>query len=304
MHATDLWTPVRWADNGRVQVAYDRLTTGTDGDPLLLVTGLGISRRWWPDGLCLALAARGFAVARYDQRDAGESSHLPRTATGNPISALVRGGGEAYTAEDMTDDGIAVLDALGWSSAHLFGQSLGGAVAQRIAVRHPGRVRTLTSASAVPGDAAGLSAVRYIRPGTLARLARVRHPDTPEGDVEAGVEVARILSVPGRPFDEAAVREHLTVIADSGVRDKQAQSRQIGARWRGPAISEITVPTLILHGEADPLVRPSAGRRIAARIPGARLVILPGVGHDLPESVWDDVADEIRRLADERPSAG
>ncbi|MFI0453462.1 alpha/beta fold hydrolase [Actinomadura sp. 6N118] len=300
MNATELWTPARWADNGPVKLAYDRLTEGVDGDPLLLVTGLGVSRRWWPDGLCRALAARGFAVARYDQRDAGESTHLPRQAAGNPIDALLRRRGATYTAEDMTDDGTAVMDALGWCTAHLFGASLGGAVAQPTAIRHADRVRTLTSVSAVPGDAAGLATLRHVRLGTLAKLARVKHPDTPQGDIEAGVQVARILASPGRPFDEAATRDLLTRLADSGVRDKGAQSSQIGAQWHGPAIDTITVPTLVLHGEDDPLIKPSSGRRIAARIPGARLVTLPGMGHDLPEAVWDDIAAEVRRLADQR----
>jgi pimeloyl-ACP methyl ester carboxylesterase len=294
---TDLWTPTRFAANGEVELAYDRLTEGAGGEPLLLVTGLGVARRWWPDGLCRSLAARGFAVARYDQRDGGESTHLPPTSTGNPISALLRRRGDAYTAEDMTDDAVAVLDALGWRSAHLFGQSLGGAVAQRTAARHPSRVRTLTSASAVPGDVAGLATLRYVRLGTLARLARVRHPRTREGDVEAGLEVARILASPGHPFDEEATRARLTALADAGVRDGAAQSRQIGAQWHGPAMSAIGVPALVLHGDADPLIRPVAGRHVAARIPGARLVVLPGVGHDLPEPVWDRVAGEIGRLA-------
>ncbi|MEV6155460.1 alpha/beta hydrolase [Nonomuraea sp. NPDC052129] len=293
----DLWTPVRWAENGTIRLAYDRLTDGREGDPLLLVTGLGVARRRWPDGLCRALAAHGFTVARYDQRDAGESTHLESAATGSPITALLRKRGEAYTAEEMTDDAAAVLDALGWESAHLFGQSLGGAVAQRIAIRHPGRVRTLTTVSAVPGDTAGLGTLRYIRPGTLARFARLKFPETPEGDIEAGVAVARILASPAYPLDEQATRKLIEQLADAGVHDRESQSRQIGAQWHGPPICSIVAPTLVLHGTADPLIKPNAGRRIAARIPGARFVALPGVGHELPEPVRDEVATEVRRLA-------
>ncbi|SED50753.1 Pimeloyl-ACP methyl ester carboxylesterase [Streptomyces sp. 2224.1] len=294
----NVWTPTRWARNDEVELAYDELTGSQGKAPLLLVTGLGVSRLWWPDGLAQALAAQGFAVARYDQRDAGESTHLPPTATGNPITALFRKRGASYTAQDMTDDAIAVMDALGWESAHLFGQSLGGAVAQRIALRHPGRVRTLTSVSAVPGDAAGLGALRYIRLRTLGKLARMTYPDTPEGDIEAGIALARLLHSPAHPLDEQAVRDAVTSLADSGVRDGHSQSRQIGAPWHGPAINRITVPTLVLHGADDPLVKPAAGRAVAARIPGARFVSLPGVGHDLPEPVWNDVAMRVRRLAD------
>lgn len=292
------WSPVRTAGNGAVRLAYDRWTEGTEGEPLLLVIGLGANRKWFPDGLCRTLAAHGFAVARYDQRDGGDSTHLPPTATGNPISALFRKRGEAYTAEDMADDALAVMDALGWPSAHLLGVSLGGAVAQRVALRHPDRVRTLTTMAAVPGDVAGLRTLRYIRLRTLARFARLRFPDTPEGNIAAGTAVSRLLVSPNRPFDEAAARESAQRNIDAGVRDQQAQSRQIGAQWHGPKIGAITRPTLVLHGADDPLIKPRAGQAIASRIPGSRLLLLPRVGHELPEPVWERVATEIRGLAD------
>lgn len=292
------WTPTRWTENGKVRLAYDRLATGGDGEPLLLVMGLGAARQWIPDGLCHVLAERGFAVARYDQRDGGQSTHLPPTSTRSPFVALFGRRGDAYTAEDMTDDATAVMDDLGWESAHLFGMSLGGAIVQRIAIRHPERVRTLTSMSAVPGDAKGLATLRYLRPGTLAKLSRMKFPATPEGTVEAGVALARSLASPGYPFDERTARATAERIADTGIRDAEAQSRQIGAQWHGPAISTITQPTLVLHGDGDPLIRTSAARVTAARIPGARLVTLPGVGHDLPQPVWDEIATRIRELAD------
>ncbi len=296
------WTPVRWAENGKIRLAFDQFAGAADGEPLLLVMGLGASRRWLPDGLCHALAAQGFAVARYDPRDAGESTHLPPAPTRNPITALFKKRGETYTAEDMADDAVAVLDALGWGSAHLFGQSLGGAVAQRVALRHPHRVRTLTSMSAIPGDAAGLRTLRYIRLGTLAKFARLKFPDTREGDVAAGVAIARLLASPARPFDERVAREWAEQLADHGVRDQEAQSRQIGAQWHGPAIEAVGTPTLVLHGADDPLIRPAGGRRTAARIPGARFRLLSGVGHELPEPAWQEIAAEIRRLADEAPA--
>jgi pimeloyl-ACP methyl ester carboxylesterase len=292
------WTPVRWAENGKVRLAYDQLTTGGEGEPLLLVIGLGASRQWIPDGLCHLLAEKGFAVARYDQRDGGQSTHLPPTATRSPFAALFGRRGEAYTAEDMADDAIAVMEALGWESAHLFGMSLGGAIVQRIAIRHPERVRTLTSMAAVPGDVKGLATWRYLRTGTLVKLARMRFPATPEGTVEAGVALARLIASPGYPFDEQAARAAVERIADTGIHDAQAQSRQIGAQWHGPAISTITKPTLVLHGDGDPLIKPTAARAIASRIPGARLVTLPGVGHDVPQPVWEEVTTRIRQLAD------
>src|SRR5260370_2789237 len=129
------WTPTQYAHNGTVEIAYDRLA-GSDGDPLLLVMGLAVSRFWWPAGLCQAFADQGFAVARYDQRDAGQSSRMPGTAGSNPFIALARKKG-AYSAEDMTDDAVAVLDALGWEQTHTFGAPLAGATARPTPLRHP-----------------------------------------------------------------------------------------------------------------------------------------------------------------------
>ncbi|WP_150255430.1 alpha/beta fold hydrolase [Nocardiopsis deserti] len=292
------WTPTRWARNGDVRLAFDTFTGADSGEPLLLIMGLGVSRQWWPDGLCQALADQRFAVARYDQRDAGESTHLPPTRTRLPVTALLSRRATAYTAEDMADDAVAVLDELGWGSAHLFGMSLGGAVAQRVAVRHPGRVRTLTSMSAVPGDTAGLRTLRYINLRSLARLSRMRYPDTREGAVQAAFAVSRFCASPGYPFDENEERARAERLADAGARDTPAQSRQIGAQWHGSAISTITAPTLVLHGQGDPLIRPRAATVIAARIPGTRLVTLPGVGHEIPAAMWHTVAVEIRALAD------
>ena len=292
------WTPTRWARNGDVRLAFDTFIGSDDGERLLLIMGLGVSRLWWPDGLCQALAEQRFAVAGYDQRDAGESTHLPPTRTHLPVTALPGRRGAAYTAEDVADDAVAVLDELGWGSAHLFGRSLGGAVAQRVAVRHPDRVRTLTSMSAVPGDTAGLRTLRYINISALARLSRTSYPDTREGAVQAAFAISRFCASPGYPFDENEERAKAERLADSGTRDTQAQSRQIGAQWHGPAISTITAPTLVLHGQGDPLIRPRAAQAIAARIPGARLVTLPGVGHEIPAPVWRTVASEVRALAD------
>ncbi|WP_327149464.1 alpha/beta fold hydrolase [Nocardia sp. NBC_01329] len=298
MSAGEAWGPRRWAQNGAVRLAFDEFMPELGGEPLLIVTGLGAGRHWLPDGFCEQLAEHGFAVARYDQRDGGESTHLPPIAVRNPIAALLTRRGEAYTAEDVADDATAVLDELGWSSAHLLGVSLGGAVAQRIALRHPGRVRSLISVDAVPGDVTGLRTLRYIRLGTLAKFARVKFPDTREGAVDAGVAVAKLLSSPNREFDEAAVRAGLELNPDSGIHDQEAQSRQIGAQWSGPAISEITQPTLVVHGEDDPLIKTSAAHVIASRIAGARLLLLPETGHDLPAHVWQPLSAAIRELAD------
>jgi pimeloyl-ACP methyl ester carboxylesterase len=290
------WTPTQYAYNGLVEIAYDRLA-GSAGDPLLLVMGLAVSRFWWPAGLGQAFADRGFAVARYDQRDAGQSTRMPEGRGANPFAALVRKRG-AYSSEDMTDDAVAVLDALGWERAHVFGASLGGIIAQRIALRHPDRVLSVTSAMAMPSDVSGIGGGRYVRFGLLAKLARTRFPEGREGDIQLSLMLARAVASPAYPFDEDAAREWIDREADSGPRDTKAQSRQVGAPWHGPKLRELHKPVLVLHGDRDPILRVSAARATAKAIDGARLVVLPGVGHDLPAPLWPVIASEIRQLAD------
>jgi pimeloyl-ACP methyl ester carboxylesterase len=290
------WTPTRYARHGEVSVAYDRLR-GSAGEPLLLIMGLATARFWWPTGLCEAFAGAGFDVARYDQRDAGESTRMPDTATTNPFRALFGRRGEAYTSEDMTDDAIAVLDALGWERAHVFGHSMGGLIAQRLALRHPGRVLSVTSSGALPSDVSGLRVLRYLRFGLLTKLARTTFPEGREGDIEASLAVWRGIASPGYPFDEAAARAWVEAEVDSGPRDKKAQSRQIGAQWHGPKLRELRRPVLVLHGEQDPILRVGAGRATARAIDGARLVTFPGVGHDLPAALWPTIAREVGEVA-------
>jgi pimeloyl-ACP methyl ester carboxylesterase len=295
---TGTWTPTMYARNGTVSLAYDRRAPSRhSGEPLLLIMGLGTSRFWWPTGLVDAFTQQGFDVARYDQRDAGGSTRMPATSTGNPFAALFRRRGDAYTSEDMTDDAVAVLDALGWPRAHVFGHSLGGVVAQRIALRHPGRVLSLVSSAALPSDISGIGVARHLRPGLLAKLARAKFPEGREGDVAASLAVARGVASPRYPFDERAAREWIEREIDSGPRDTRAQSRQIGAQWHGPRLSTLNVPALVLHGDADPILRTSAGRATARSIRGSRLVTFPGVGHDLPEPLWPTIAREVADLA-------
>ena len=285
--------------NGDVRLAVDDLG-GAGGDPLLLIMGLGVSRFYWPDGLVVALIDAGFHVASFDGRDAGGSTHFDDVPVGNPVAALFRRRPPAYTAEDMADDTVAVLDVLGWQRAHLFGISQGGLVAQRTALRHPARVHTVTSYAAIPSDVRGAAVLRYVRLPFLARLARMRQPAGRDGDVAAGLALLRAVASPGYPFDEQDARlrveRELDAGLPSGVRDSRAQARQTSATWHGPRLRELRRPTLVLHGEHDPLIRPAAGRRIAASVPDARYVELPGTGHDLPREMWPTVVREIRTL--------
>jgi pimeloyl-ACP methyl ester carboxylesterase len=287
----------RYARNGTVRIAYSDLG-GAGGDPLLLVMGLGVSRAWWPPGFVSALVGQGFHVVAYDQRDSGESTRFPDEDDVHPFASLLRSRSAPYTAEDMTDDAVAVLDAVGWASAHLFGHSLGGLLTQRIALRHPRRIRTITVSGAMPSDAAGLGQLRHVRLGFVLRMSRLKVPDGPDGDFAAGLALARAIASPGYPFDEAEVRAAVEREVTSGIRDARAQSRQIGAPWHGGQLADVTAPTLVLHGEQDPVVRTSAARATAAAVPDSRLVLLPGVGHDLPRALWKRIAGDVRALAD------
>jgi pimeloyl-ACP methyl ester carboxylesterase len=133
----------------------------------------------------------------------------------------------------------------------------------------------------------------------LARLSRIKVPDGRDGDIQLSLALARATASPAYPFDEQAAREWIEREADSGPRDTKAQSRQVGAAWHGPKLRELHKPVLVLHGDQDPILRVSAARATAKAIDGARLVILPGVGHDLPAPLWPAIAQEVRQLADQ-----
>jgi pimeloyl-ACP methyl ester carboxylesterase len=149
----------------------------------------------------------------------------------------------------------------------------------------------------------GLGAGRYVRFGMLAKLARAKFPRGREGDIQFSLTLARAVASPAYPFDERAAREWIQREVDSGPRDAKAQSRQVGAAWHGPKLRELRKAVLVLHGDQDPLLRVSAARATARAIAGARLVILPGVGHDLPALAWPAIADEARQLADRAHAA-
>jgi pimeloyl-ACP methyl ester carboxylesterase len=279
------------AQHGEVSLAYERLGSD-DGEPLLLVMGLGTQMLLWPDEFCAALVNCGFAVARFDNRDAGESTHFTHAGAPSLLGILTRRVAVArYHLADMADDAIAVLDALGWASAHIVGVSLGGMIAQTVAIRHPERVRSLTSIASTPSPRIGRP-----RLGVLSVFGG-REVYSREAAGERTVKVFRAIGSPGHPRDEGWLREVGRRAYDRG-HDPAGARRQLAAivasEDRRPGLAGIRVPTLVLHGEADPLVRPSGGRATAAAIPGARLVMYPGMGHDLPQA-WPDIVEEIAR---------
>jgi pimeloyl-ACP methyl ester carboxylesterase len=287
----------RYATNGDVKIAYETFGDPVTGVPLLGVMGLDFQMLWWPDAFCRALVGRGFCVVRFDNRDAGLSTHFKSPQKRSPWRALVGGTKPAYTTMDMLDDALAVMDAVGWQSAHVMGGSMGGALAQALAVYHPDRVRSVISAMGVPADAGPLKLLTYIKFGTFPKFMRLKAGDTRESQIELLVEVYRGISSPGFPFPEQWAREVATISHDRSPRDPTSTQRQLaaGRAQKIRPISQIKVPTLAISGLADPLIKSKAGRDTALRIPGARFVSYVGMGHSLPEELWPQIIDEICR---------
>ncbi len=286
--------PEMTARVGDVELAYE--TFGDPADPaVLLVMGLGTQMLGWHEDFCAALADRGLFVIRYDNRDVGRSSSMQgRPPT--PLQLLARSKKAAgYTLDDMAADGVGLLDALGVERAHVVGASMGGMIAQTIAARHPERVLSLASIMSNTGARfSGQPALRTY--GVLLRPA----PRDRAGYVEHTVRTFRAIGSPGFPRDEAELRDMAGRSYDRG-HDPAGAGRQLAAIIasgdRTPLLRRIAVPTVVIHGSADRLVRPSGGRATAKAIPGARLVVVPGMGHDLPRGAWPQVLDAITRNA-------
>jgi pimeloyl-ACP methyl ester carboxylesterase len=276
---------------GEVEICFE--TFGTPDDPaLLLVMGLGTQMIAWPVGLCEQLVERGFFVIRYDNRDIGRSTHMRQYRPPTIRQLLLRDKRAArYSLGDMADDGIGLLDQLGIERAHVVGASMGGMIAQTMAVRHPGRVLSLASIMSNTGHRwKGMPGLR-VYPLFIRRPARDR-----EGAIESAVSVFRLIGSPGFPFDEAETRRAAELSYERGY-DPAGTGRQLAAILaagdRTADLRRITAPTVVIHGTKDRMVRPSGGRATAAAIPGSRLVTIEGMGHDLPRGAWDEMVDAI-----------
>lgn len=291
---------VRYATNGEVRIAYEAFGDLATGDPLLLVMGLDFQMVWWPDELVERLVGAGFAVVRFDNRDTGLSTHFPPVERPSPWKALAGRVPPAYTGRDMLDDVLAVMDAVGWSSAHVMGGSMGSALAQGVAMEHPERVRSLVCSASAPADTGVLRTFRYLRPGVLLRTARIGTGTTPDERVEALVEVFRLIASPGYPFPEEWARAAARTSDARAPRDPSTTQRQLAAGRAHPskALETITAPTLVVSGTDDPLIRWQAGEEVARRIPGARFVRHDGMGHDIPRELFDAVVADVRANAD------
>ncbi len=263
------------------------------GRPLLLVMGLGAPMIWWDEEFCESLAAQGFHVIRFDNRDSGRSSRM-RGQANLAQAYLLRGA--PYSLADMAADAAGLLDHLGVPAAHVAGASMGGMIAQTLAIRYPARVLSLTSIMSTTGS----RLVGRPSPKAMSMLLGARPRDRAEY-VELAVRTFRVIGSPGYPFDEARMRERAERTFDRGVHPG-GTVRQLAAimadRERTPKLRKVRVPALVVHGSRDPLVHVSGGRATARAIPGADLDIVPGMGHDLPRAVWPRVVAGITRIAD------
>ena len=269
--------------------------------PLLLVMGLGAQLTLWPIELVEALVERGFRVIRYDNRDIGLSGKMEGAkAPGMVRQILMKRIGlnprVPYTLADMAADGAGLLDALGIDRAHVVGASMGGMIAQHIAFSHPEKVLSLTSIMSTTGNPklppAQKDALNVLtqRPPSLAETVLVEH----------GVKIGRTIGSPGYPPDEERLRANATrdirrSLYPAGLPRQLAAIIADGDRRA--RLAKVTAPTLVIHGEADPLVPVDGGRDTAAHVPGARLKTIPGMGHDLPLALIDEIADAIAEHA-------
>ncbi len=282
-----------------IEIAYD--TVGDpSGEPLLLVMGLGGPLTWWHPTLCRLLTERGFFVIRFDNRDVGRSSRVPG---GAPVrkSAVVRAylGDRRYapyTLDDMADDAFGLLDHLDIEDAHVTGASMGGMIAQTMAIARPHRVRSLVSIMATTGArSAGWQDPRLLRV-LLAPVASTR-----EAYIARAVKVWRVLSSPVYPTPDQDVAARAGETWDRGY-DAAGGARQtlavLAQTDRSPGLRTLPMPVAVVHGLADKLVHSSGGRATARAVPGSELVLVPGMAHDLPGPLHVLVADVIRRTAD------
>ncbi|MEU3312473.1 alpha/beta fold hydrolase [Streptomyces sp. NPDC006662] len=277
-----------------IEVAYERF-----GDPqaptVLLVMGLALQMHGWPDGFCAELTGRGMQVIRFDNRDCGLSTHF-HDAPLPDVPAAHRGdlSSASYDLSDMAGDSVGLLDALGLAGAHVVGLSLGGAVGQTMAIEHPGRVRSLTSLMSTTGA----PGVGQPDPGVLGVLAGPP-PASREEVIERAVRAGRVMGSPGFPCDEAALRERAARAFDRDY-DPLGVARQalasLASGDRTDRLAAVRVPTLVIHGADDPVCDVSGGRATAAAVPGAELAVFEGMGHDLPEALWPEIASLIAAL--------
>jgi pimeloyl-ACP methyl ester carboxylesterase len=291
----------RFADVGRgITLCYEEIGD-PGGRPLLLVAGLGMQLNSWPTPFCEALAGRGFRVVRFDNRDVGRSTHLSFRPP-SPVAMLTgRMPAEQYHLGDLARDAAGLLEALEVDAAHVVGASMGGMIAQTLAAHHPGRVATLVSIMSTTGA----RRIGRPAPSTWRRMLG-RPPRSRAESAERAVAMFRHIGSHGFPYDADAVR---TMAGEAWDRDPTTAGvgRQlagiIASGDRTAELRTITAPTLVIHGDRDRMVHPSGAAATARAVPGARLVTIAGMGHDLPVGAYPRLVDLIAAHAGaERPA--
>lgn len=268
------------------------------GEPLLLVMGLSGPMTWWDQELCEQLAGAGFHVVRYDNRDTGKSSRIKAPVRRDQLlRAFATGKARVpYTMSDLAGDAVALLDHLGLEAAHLVGVSMGGMIAQTVAVEHPTRVRSLTSISSTTGR----RSVGWQHPSLLPRLIAPRKPGR-DAYVESSLAMWAMIGSTAYPADPEVQRTRALETFDRGVSASGVVRQMLAILTQGdrtPRLRSLRVPALVIHGLADKMVHVSGGRSTAAAIPGAELVLVDGMGHDLPPDLFPTFVEAIARTAD------
>ena len=281
----------RLAPANGIEIAYQEIGD-PGGEPLLLVMGLATQMLGWDEDFCAMLAERGFRVVRFDNRDIGRSTKIE--AAGLPKRAdtmLGRRSTAPYLLTDMAADTSGLMDHLGIESAHVVGVSMGGMIAQTMAIHHPERVRSLVSIMSTTGN----RRVGWPAPKTLGALMGTP-PRGRDPAIEQAVKTFRMIGSPGYPMDEQRLREVAGASYDRG-HSRAGVARQMHAITasgdRTKALRKLRLPATVIHGDKDPLIHPSGGRATAKAIPGARLRMIDGMGHDLPRALWPTFTDEI-----------
>lgn len=283
--------PERLAPANGVELAYQEIGDPA-GEPLLLVMGLSMQMIAWDEAFCALLAERGFRVIRFDNRDIGHSTQLDSAGVPRRTDMLLgRRATAPYQLRDMAADTSGLMDHLGIEAAHVVGASMGGMIAQTLAIHHPERVLSLVSMMSSTGNR-WLGMPTWKAFGTLlARPARSR-----EAMIEQVVRTFRVIGSPDYPMDEERLRD-LAGASYERSHSRAGITRQLHAISasgdRTQALRKLRVPTAVIHGASDPLIRPIAGRATARAIPNATLKVIDGMGHDLPPDLWPLLVEEI-----------
>jgi pimeloyl-ACP methyl ester carboxylesterase len=276
-----------------IELCYEEFGDA-DAPPVLLIMGLGGPMFWWEDDFCQGLADRGFRVVRYDNRDVGRSQS--GAAPARLIPAYLRRSTPEYSLEDMAADAAGLLRHLGIDRAHVVGVSMGGMIAQLLAIRHPELVRSLVSMMSTTGS----RKVGRISAKVLVRMFR-KIPEREDAYIARNIEGFARIGSP-RYFESNLERQQARARRTFAYGLNPAGTmRQLAAIVHAPdrtaELAGIRVPTTVVHGTTDPLVHVSGGKATARAIPGAELVLIPGMGHDMPRELWPVLLDAIERTA-------